>query len=89
MCAASQWPPSRRAHLGDSLRRCVQIIRGYVGQDATAAFSGGVYKHSRAARNLLASMRVARLPTIEPDKPDPAGPFAPTDVLAELLRKQQ
>ncbi|PSR76345.1 hypothetical protein PHLCEN_2v8519 [Hermanssonia centrifuga] len=37
------------------------ILRGYVGKDATAAFSGGIYKHSNSAHNLLAMLRVAAL----------------------------
>ncbi len=28
------------------------ILLGYVGKDATAAFSGGIYKHSNAAHNV-------------------------------------
>ncbi|KAJ5279303.1 Acyl-CoA desaturase [Penicillium angulare] len=35
------------------------LITGAVGRDATDMFEGGVYEHSNAASNLLASMRVA------------------------------
>lgn len=35
------------------------LIRTSYGKDATTAFSGGVYAHSNAAHNLLATMRVA------------------------------
>lgn len=34
------------------------LVRGKVGKDATTAFLGGVYDHSNAAQNLLATMRV-------------------------------
>ncbi|CAG8454489.1 2268_t:CDS:1, partial [Acaulospora colombiana] len=34
------------------------IINTSLGKDMTAAFNGGVYDHSNAARNLMASMRV-------------------------------
>jgi stearoyl-CoA desaturase (delta-9 desaturase) len=37
-----------------------EILASYLGRDATAAFNGGVYNHSRIARNLLDGMRVAR-----------------------------
>ena len=37
------------------------MIITQLGEDATALFSGGVYKHSNAARNLIATMRVAVL----------------------------
>jgi stearoyl-CoA desaturase (delta-9 desaturase) len=37
------------------------LLRAASGRDATRAFHGGVYKHSRAAANLLAQMRVGRL----------------------------
>ncbi|TXT06018.1 hypothetical protein VHUM_03779 [Vanrija humicola] len=37
------------------------IIKKAVGTDATAAFFGGVYDHSNAAHNLLATMRVGVL----------------------------
>lgn len=34
------------------------LIRSGIGKDATAVFNGGVYDHSNAAHNLLATMRV-------------------------------
>ncbi|PGH16699.1 hypothetical protein AJ79_01572 [Helicocarpus griseus UAMH5409] len=37
------------------------LIQSTAGKDATAAFNGGIYDHSNAARNLLATMRVAIL----------------------------
>ncbi|KAK7716256.1 stearoyl-CoA 9-desaturase [Diaporthe eres] len=37
------------------------LLAGYIGKDATAAFNGGVYDHSNAAHNLLATMRVGVL----------------------------
>ncbi|KKO96490.1 acyl-CoA desaturase [Trichoderma harzianum] len=33
------------------------LIEAYVGKDATASFHGGVYRHSKAASNLLDNMR--------------------------------
>lgn len=33
------------------------LIRSWVGKDATAAFHGGIYEHSNAARNLTLRMR--------------------------------
>ncbi len=36
-------------------------LRANYGRDATAKFNGVVYKHSTAARNILAGLRVARL----------------------------
>lgn len=38
-----------------------QILEFWNGRDATAAFNGEVYKHSKGARNLLAHFRVAKL----------------------------
>ncbi|ORY55908.1 uncharacterized protein BCR38DRAFT_451860 [Pseudomassariella vexata] len=35
-----------------------KIIKSAIGKDATAMFNGGVYNHSRVARNLLDNMRV-------------------------------
>ncbi|CAI4473206.1 BBM_1a_G0019590.mRNA.1.CDS.1 [Saccharomyces cerevisiae] len=35
------------------------LIKTALGKDATKAFSGGVYRHSNAAQNVLADMRVA------------------------------
>lgn len=37
------------------------LLAAYLGKDATAAFNGGVYDHSNAAHNLLATMRVGIL----------------------------
>lgn len=37
------------------------LLACYIGQDATAAFNGGIYDHSNAAHNLLATMRVGVL----------------------------
>ncbi|KAI0685994.1 delta 9-fatty acid desaturase protein [Cytidiella melzeri] len=37
------------------------LLLAYVGKDATAAFFGGVYDHSNAAHNFLATMRIAVL----------------------------
>jgi stearoyl-CoA desaturase (delta-9 desaturase) len=37
------------------------LIKSAVGKDATALFNGGVYEHSNAAHNLLATMRVGIL----------------------------
>jgi stearoyl-CoA desaturase (delta-9 desaturase) len=37
------------------------LIKSAVGKDATALFNGGVYEHSNAAHNLLATMRVGVL----------------------------
>ncbi|KAF1808167.1 hypothetical protein P152DRAFT_406003 [Eremomyces bilateralis CBS 781.70] len=34
------------------------MIRSGIAKDATAAFNGGVYRHSNAAHNLLATMRI-------------------------------
>ncbi|KAJ9063395.1 stearoyl-CoA 9-desaturase [Entomophthora muscae] len=39
----------------------IKYIRAYIGKDSTAAFGGQVYDHSNAARNLMSSMRVARV----------------------------
>ncbi|KIP09833.1 hypothetical protein PHLGIDRAFT_28800 [Phlebiopsis gigantea 11061_1 CR5-6] len=38
-----------------------RLLEKYIGQEATPAFFGGVYDHSNAAHNLLASMRVGAL----------------------------
>lgn len=35
------------------------LIKTAIGKDATAVFNGGVYEHSNAAHNLLATMRVS------------------------------
>ncbi|CAN8074855.1 unnamed protein product [Agarophyton chilense] len=37
------------------------ILEFWKGRDATSAFNGEVYKHSKGARNLLAHLRIARL----------------------------
>lgn len=36
-----------------------KLLKNALGKDATKAFSGGVYRHSNAAHNTLATMRVA------------------------------
>ena len=36
-----------------------EILRPKIGKDATIAFNGGVQRHSKAARNLAALLRVA------------------------------
>ncbi|THH33814.1 hypothetical protein EUX98_g486 [Antrodiella citrinella] len=38
-----------------------RLLETHVGKDATTAFFGGVYDHSNAAHNLLATMRVGAL----------------------------
>ncbi|KAI0786460.1 delta 9-fatty acid desaturase protein [Abortiporus biennis] len=38
-----------------------RVLEGYLGKDATTTFFGGIYDHSNAAQNLLASMRVGVL----------------------------
>jgi len=38
-----------------------KLLQFWSGRDATQAFNGEVYKHSKAARNLVAHLRVARL----------------------------
>nr|AOE43348.1 delta 9 fatty acid desaturase ScdA [Cavenderia deminutiva] len=43
----------------------VQYIKDYIGKDATKAFEGVVYNHSFAARNILDTLRVAKLSTID------------------------
>lgn len=42
----------------------VTLVETSIGKDATQAFNGAVYRHSNAARNLLATMRVAVLSDI-------------------------
>lgn len=37
------------------------LIRAFIGKDATKAFNGGVYNHSNAGRNMLNSLRIAKL----------------------------
>lgn len=41
------------------------LVKLSIGKDATQAFNGAVYLHSQAARNLLATMRVAMLTSSE------------------------
>lgn len=38
-----------------------KILQFWVGRDATLAFNGEVYRHSKAARNLLVHFRIAVL----------------------------
>lgn len=42
-----------------------RILEARIGKDATLAFNGGLYRHSKAARNILATLRVSRLPPTE------------------------
>jgi stearoyl-CoA desaturase (delta-9 desaturase) len=37
------------------------LIGAFIGKDATKAFNGGVYNHSNAGRNMLNSLRIAKL----------------------------
>ena len=37
------------------------FIQSYIGKDATSAFTGDVYKHSNAGRNVLTALRVGRI----------------------------
>jgi len=39
----------------------IKILRGRLGKDATLAFNGALYCHSKSARNILSTFRVARL----------------------------
>lgn len=39
----------------------VPLLKGRLGTDATAAFNGAVYRHSKAARNLISHMRAATI----------------------------
>jgi len=53
-----------------------------VGKDMTAAFNGGMYDHSNAARNLLSLMRVAVVEyggEVEAQKKNPSMPIYGTD----------
>jgi len=43
----------------------IKILEPRIGKDASVAFNGGVYRHSKAARNLAATMRVSKLSTEE------------------------
>jgi stearoyl-CoA desaturase (delta-9 desaturase) len=45
----------------------MKIISDRIGKDTTIAFNGGIYRHTKAARNLAAMYRVARLPADEMD----------------------
>jgi len=45
----------------------IKILESKIGKDATLAFNGAVYRHTKAARNLAAMMRVSRLPKHEID----------------------
>jgi stearoyl-CoA desaturase (delta-9 desaturase) len=45
----------------------IKILEGKIGKDATMAFNGSVYRHSKAARNIAAMLRVSRLPKAEID----------------------
>jgi len=42
-----------------------KILLQRIGKDSTLAFNGAVYRHTKAARNLAAIMRVAKLPKSE------------------------
>ncbi|KAJ5827301.1 hypothetical protein N7447_004064 [Penicillium robsamsonii] len=44
------------------------ILRSFIGKDGSAAFNGGVYSHSKVARNILSMMRVANLRGSSEDK---------------------
>src|SRR4051794_39693632 len=39
-----------------------KILKSRIGKDATVAFNGGAYRHSKAARNIAAVFRIAKLP---------------------------
>jgi len=43
----------------------IKILDARIGKDATIAFNGGLYRHSKAARNMLATLRVSKLPPDE------------------------
>ncbi|KAJ3012142.1 UNVERIFIED_CONTAM: hypothetical protein HDU68_001355 [Siphonaria sp. JEL0065] len=43
------------------------FLKVSIGRDVTASFNGGVYDHANAARNLMSSMRYARLEGIVPE----------------------
>jgi len=45
----------------------MKILESKFGKDATLAFNGSVYRHSKAARNKAAMLRVSRLPKEEID----------------------
>ncbi|KAF9286146.1 hypothetical protein BGZ68_003180 [Mortierella alpina] len=59
-----------------------KYIKMGVGKDMTAAFNGGMYDHSNAARNLLSLMRVAVVEyggEVEAQKKNPSMPIYGTD----------
>lgn len=37
------------------------LLEAFIGKEATSAFNGGVYNHSNAGRNMLDSLRIAKL----------------------------
>lgn len=37
------------------------FLHSAIGSEVTAAFNGGIYYHSNAARNLMAGMRIAKI----------------------------
>ena len=43
------------------------FVQTYTGRDATKAFTGGVYAHSLGAKNLLATLRIARVVGEQPE----------------------
>ncbi|KAJ3128316.1 hypothetical protein HK098_004725 [Nowakowskiella sp. JEL0407] len=42
------------------------FLRAAIGRDVTKSFNGGIYFHSNAARNLMSSMRVAKVEGVAP-----------------------
>jgi len=61
----------------------VKILESKMGKDATLAFNGAIYRHTKAARNLAALLRVSRLPKEEIDlrvNSDTASDMIPTVV---------
>ncbi|KAL2831976.1 hypothetical protein BJY01DRAFT_239919 [Aspergillus pseudoustus] len=46
-----------------------KILASMIGDDATQLFEGGVYEHSNAARNLLSTLRIARVGSRVSNKP--------------------
>ncbi|KAJ1550121.1 hypothetical protein HK096_008650 [Nowakowskiella sp. JEL0078] len=42
------------------------FLRAAIGRDVTKSFNGGIYYHSNAARNLITSMRVAKVEGVAP-----------------------
>jgi stearoyl-CoA desaturase (delta-9 desaturase) len=53
VCDCAKWGASHPGGEG--------YIKSWVGKDATAAFKGETYKHSNAAQNVAATLRVARI----------------------------